>query len=1031
MLACLCNTVESRAAWSCCEDDWYCPQCGQQICWLTSTEQYPADHSQLPGADSEIWAYPSRDGRFLIRFFLYYPSAERELSQGAPVIAAAELRQSPDFEARVQPAQPGLATTVELVPRKSNQSAELIPRDGLKCQLKLSGNFPPTHFKVRMCRTPNLRWEIQGRGIRRSDAAGANNWLVQRRERLDLQLRLYTENAPVKLAELSTANDLFPVLDPRGTAPELNLYEVPAAGSEISEAASALWRLRVDGRCFNSVGQKLKLAPKWQLAGGRSNQLPAIEMKYAPSDVAFEPHELAVSQMYWGEVRSNDWENRLENPDDHRLPPVIAELLIRNDGDKPIKLRRPEVPAHKEGGERWLETDWLNPGQADESGNVELPPNSSAAILVLISFQDHSVIGGASVVDSIDPGPRGSIRVTAADESDFWPVTIQIGRILPRKPCPFPLAIDFGNSYSYAAILNEGIIRELPDPILAVHDRFLLEEFPTTLAIRRFLPDQPLRSDFVIGVPMVASPSSDEGGWPVSDLKRWLGQEEGDPERSVIDAGKETHYVRVSILVQMFIYGVIQRAEAILRQYHVSEIVTSYPAKLTPAARRHYVSLVDKLCEQITIDRTSRRAPLKHCHGMIDEANAVATGFVLDNEQYEHQADVVEDLNNGFVIASFDFGGGSLDTALLRFRIENPDHGIPAYSSAYLGIGGRSDFGGDNVTVSVMELLLDRIASKLPQDGITKNLLDELPAPQFQSRKAGVPRELYDTIWTVADWCKRLLCSPSNVVKSSPFPDSTQTASPQVRAIVALFRTWLRDPEFLPSLDDVYEHQIRADQHGKSGYTVQQRLKEGVEELARFASRHSESGTVNYIVLGGGGTRIPLVQEELKRQFPDARIVFNPNRLKCRVAEGLVRTIDYLNNVGYNLSTPVDEREPSLALSGQCTTRSLGVLVAGTNTPIVLIPVCTKVDPSRRFPFVINGRPIALRQVSRAGRLTVYADVEQPRLRRPVGVAILDDVPSQSRNVSLCFAGHDEESLRLVIETDGQLHFFDLQEVQQ
>jgi molecular chaperone DnaK (HSP70) len=932
------------------------------------------------------------------------------------------LLNAPGFEAPVLPAQPGVATTIELIPRKLNQHPDPVQKDGLRCFLKLVGDFTPTRFGVRICHLPHLRWEVQGRGVRRNDAAGGDSWLVQRREWLDLQMRLLSDGAPVKLVEQSTEADLHPVLDPRGIVPDLNLYEVPPVGTEVLEGSSATWRLRVDSRCFTSVGQKLKLTPKWQLAGGRGNQLPAIEMKYAPSDVSFEPHELAVPQMYWGEVRSNNWTNRDENPDDPLLTPVISELYIRNDGVKPVKLKRPEVPAHKEGRELWLETAWLSPGHADDNDEIELLPNSSAAIMVRIDFRQNSVLRNYSMLHAVDPGPRGSIRVTAADDSDFWPVTIQVGRVLPRKPCPYPLAVDFGNSFSYAALLNEGIIRELSDPILAVHARFIIEEFPTTLAIRRFLSDHPFRSEFTVVIPLATANSADDGnGWTVTDLKGWLGQDEGDHERPVIDAGKVTHYVRVSTLVQMFFLGVIQRAEAILRQYFVSEIVTSCPAKLTPRARRRYLSLVDDLCERITKERESRDQPLQHCHGKIDQANAVATGFVLGNEQIELQQSPLDPPKVEFVVASVDFGGGSLDTALLRFRVENPDDAIPTYSSEYLGIGGQSDFGGDNVTIAVMEILRDRISAKLPHGELAAGILDDLPSPQIHPKKVGASRERYDALWAAADWCRRLLCCAVDRETFPRFQYPVQSASVEVRGFITFLVSLMEDPLFLPSLDEIYGHSVRADQHGKTNYTVESRLTDTVKELFHFARKDSNTGFVDYIVLGGGGTQIPLVQKELRNLFPDAAIVFNPGRLKCRVAEGLVRTIDYLN-----------DDESNLALSGQCTTRSLGVLVTGNNRPIVLIPACAKVVPAERFPLALNGKPIAVKQVSRGGQLTVYADVEQPRFRRAVGFADLEKLtvlPGANSTVALCFAGHDEESLQLFAETDGQSQILDFQPV--
>ncbi|MCX7406663.1 MAG: hypothetical protein NTZ32_01105 [Planctomycetales bacterium] len=607
----------------------------------------------------------------------------------------------------------------------------------------------------------------------------------------------------------------------------------------------------------------------------------------------------------------------------------------------------------------------------------------------------------------------------AADDTDFWPVTIQVGRLLPRKPCPFPLAIDFGNSFSYAAVLNEGIIRDLSDPIIGVHDRFALEEFPTILAVRRFVPDHPLQSEFVVGTFAQAVSSDNDGlGWPVTDLKSWLGQDDGDQERPVIDAGQMTYYVRVSVLVQMFLYGVIQRAEAIFRQYFVAKIVTSYPAKLTPHARRRWLSLVDDVCMQISKEREPRNQPIEHCHAQVDEANAVATGFVLDNEQRQYELADHEHGQDGFVVAAFDLGGGSLDTALLRFRIDNPDGGIGIYASKYLGIGGQPDFGGDNVTIAVMELLCDRIASRLPTSRLSETLLANLPSPQNHFQTAGPSRGLYEALWTAADWFKRSLCEQAVGAAAGPLQLSVNSPDPHVRAFIELLHATLKDPQFRPSLDEVYRHPIRADQHGKGSYTVEQRLAVSIDELATFAK--NKSVTVDYVVLGGNSSRIPLAQDLLKLSFPDAQIVFNPKRLKCRVAEGLVRTIYYLDGVG-----------PSLALSGQCTTRSIGVLVNGTGEPVVIIPACTPVDPSQRFPLVAkNGKSIALRRVALSGRLAVYTDVEHRRFRREIGSFDLGKlsvpITDATTMVALRFVGSDEESLQLLIEMEGQMQALDL-----
>ena len=964
----------------------------------------------MPDGDTLLWVYPSHNGRFLVRLLLHHPSRDRTQVCDSPYVERVQLRNASNFEARILPRTLGQATTIELIPRLSN-SLLAIPKDGQRCSLHLEGNFPQTHFNLLICRSPRLRWSLNGRGIRRNDVVGHSEWLVQRREVLQLELRLISEDAPIKLLEANSDN-LHPVFEPLATPPQFNLIKSPVAGEELSEGHPGSWQLRIDCRGFGSIGQVLRLSPEWPLVGSPGD-LPTIELQYAPAAVTFEPHELSISQMFWGEVRSNDWSNYHDNPDDPGLPPIVGELLIRNDGEKTIKLKRPESSLETSVYGIWLHTDWLPPANADEHGFVEILAGSAAPVMVRLDFRGPFVDGSKEV---LDPGPRGTIRVAAVDGTDFWEITVQVGRLSPREPCPFPLAIDFGNSYSYAAIWNEGIIPELPVPILAVHDRIEPETFPTLMRIIRWVPDAPLQSDFIIGrAANDLSVAEASEWWSVADLKRWLGHDNRDEVRPIVDAGQITYYVRLSTLVQMYLFGLVRHVEAVLRKYFITEIVTSYPAKMPPSARGYYLGLVDQMCDQLSQQRKLQNQEIKHRHALIDEANAVATGFVLGNPQ--DSSDFADLGVEPFVVVSFDFGGGSLDTAILLFRVENPDSAIASYASEYLGIGGQSDFGGDNVTIAVMELLCDRIVPRLNSRNIPESLLADLPLPRVQQKTAGVKRVLYDALWSAAEWCKRSF-SNSIASGSGVWHLGRINADSRVEAFVAELQSALLDPQFRPSLDEVCQHSIRADHHGKKGYTVEQRLSESVAELSECCRRHGVTPT--FIVLGGGGSRFPSVHSLLQERFPKAKLVFDANRLKGLVAEGLVRTVDYLAN---GCQSP----------PGKYTNRSLGVLAPGTNTHFVLIPVCSHISSLQHFPLENNGRLIAPQKVARNNRVTIYSDVEIPGLRRPVGdfdlsrsTFDLNDLPRLPK-ATLCFAGDEETTLQLHLQMDGRSEVLQLE----
>lgn len=1034
-IKCDCTASFPDSLWSYCDDDWYCPQCSHCLCWVWSKrEQYPEQSDSAPGSDRELWIYPEdapSEGsppRFLMHFKLYRPDENRSLIQVSPEFVPPILNPPGDFSVSVHEPADGEPRIVELIPIRSARSFQL-PDEGKTYSLRLEGEFPTTTISLRVCNAPILSWIVEGRGIGRPREDDTKSWLVLRNQGLEVKLTLTTRNAPVKLAAEVLETKVAIKFDeaPLTSRRELVLVNGLGSGYEISAHAHGSWTIRIDFKKFTRENQLAHLKLEPPLVGWRG-RIPDVTFRYAPSWVRLDPPEgLVIPVMYWGEIRSNDRDNHEDNPDDPQLPPVVGELKLTNEGETPIKLKQPVVVYEKAAlGSSWLKVDWSSTAKTGDDNSFELQPDTSVAIFARI---DLTGFDPETQRTKMEPGPRATVRVSAADKSDEFDTFIRVDLVLPRYPCDYPLAIDFGNSFSYAAILNVNLISRLQEIVLAVHGYCADEFFPTALGIRRFNSSQPLKSDFVIGRAAFRLSTTGDGAplLPITDLKRWIGQDLGDGMRSISDDGPDPQDVRLSTLVQMFLYGIIRRAEAVLRGYYIAKIVVSYPAKLAPVARRRFEDIVQDLCQQISKDRETIGQPItygtyhksRETYG-IDEANAVATGFVLERALAVSPFTTEEELKPSFVVAAFDLGGGSLDTALLRFKCCNPESQLKTFESEYLGIGGQADFGGDNVTVAVFELLLRRLAELVGADDSAIQLLKNIPTAFQYNWKAGLIRWSYDILWLAAEQLKQWLCDvDAGDDKPLHFrlPDSR---SESIKRLKGLLDRYLAGPASAwISLQDVYNYKItdlRPDHHGRGNYCVGDRINDSVKELSKFASNHNVN--IDYVVLGGGSSRLPLVKQLLRdkaNNFDNAHIIFDPRKLKCLVAEGLVRTVEYIETEG----------RPLLARSGRHTTSALGVM-NGT-MPITLIPACSKVESEKMFIFcTADGRPFSPSKVTKNGRITIYADIDavQGQRRKLIDFdisSIAGQLTPQSQ-AALTLDG-DEDRVVLHVTVDSDKHY--------
>lgn len=117
---------------------------------------------------------------------------------------------------------------------------------------------------------------------------------------------------------------------------------------------------------------------------------------------------------------------------------------------------------------------------------------------------------------------------------------------------------------------------------------------------------------------------------------------------------------------------------------------------------------------------------------VMDEASAAAFGFIAQEIQGSiEQARTVQDDNR--TILAFDFGGGTIDIAMIDASTRMTAEGKVEITQIVRGLSGDSYYGGDNVTLAVFKILKLRLANKIAEKLLRKQEMeaqDELASMQ-------------------------------------------------------------------------------------------------------------------------------------------------------------------------------------------------------------------------------------------------------------------------------------------------------------
>lgn len=471
-----------------------------------------------------------------------------------------------------------------------------------------------------------------------------------------------------------------------------------------------------------------------------------------------------------------------------------------------------------------------------------------------------------------------------------------------------------------------------------------------------------------------------------------------------MDLSQSRQWLTPTQLLTLFLRELVHRAELLWRGRRIDRLVISYPSRLAPAQRRAYFRAFEQACEVISADKDRAGHPLHLESGIrIDEANAVAIGFAqtLDPELRSRITQCLARNDNTMRVAAIDLGGGSLDVAVMTFRNRAIVPGRRQWTSSYEWIGGDARFGGNNLTVAATEWLRSRLAEWTLPDSIAarhESLRDLFQTVHFARQMTEVPTAYdffhglaenraprFHAFWEAAELIKlwamdraeqggRKACDPeteSVATARTPEPlpmgsvalddrpsgaamSPTPRGERRDRELAGLIGEMLRLPaeaarqlmaapgalfdRLWPSLDEITDHQLTRDQHGAGGYSASGRLKENLDHL--WAQIDRKGISLDFAVIGGGASRWRLLQDELRRRLGAERVVYQPERLKSQVAEGLALAWHSISRAGSD----------SLACSGDYITATLALLDPVSETPHPILDVCSRLNPETPAP---------------------------------------------------------------------------------
>jgi molecular chaperone DnaK len=344
----------------------------------------------------------------------------------------------------------------------------------------------------------------------------------------------------------------------------------------------------------------------------------------------------------------------------------------------------------------------------------------------------------------------------------------------------------------------------------------------------------------------------------------------------------------------------------------LENLVVTVPASFQTSARKDTLRAADLAGIQLG------------AQSLLDEPNAAFLDYILTAASQEA---LPLDLTTPTIILTVDFGGGTCDVSVLRVQFESKTGRLTV---ANLAISRYERLGGDNIDLAIAEHIL--LPELLRQNGVQaldlswaekKNYVLPQLLPVAEALKLGICSE-YATQLGLR--CKEKITRDS--IRATQLSTSiTVPAKDRLRTFS------LRDPRLtIEQFEEVMTSFLDRDllyAHGTEFNSVTSIFAPVQDALNRAGVGPAE---IDGILLVGGSSFIPQVQQALQSHFPEARLLRFPSaeRALSAVARGAALHSFFLHGIGLPLVKPIAQETIGL-LAQDDVFRPL--ICAGTELP--------------------------------------------------------------------------------------------------
>ena len=461
--------------------------------------------------------------------------------------------------------------------------------------------------------------------------------------------------------------------------------------------------------------------------------------------------------------------------------------------------------------------------------------------------------------------------------------------MIREKALDHYLAIDWGTTNTCCTIFDPmtGTDKQLTD-----HGKKNIHSISSRFAIRK-VDIENEKCDLIVGsADSLKTDFQEKPECIISSLKRKF---YNNPKMSVYDADSNELIITTMDLAVQYLQALIIAIEE-KSSFEFKKIGFSYPTKIE---KKHYTKLIEMLekLEQslqkvkpgvtVTIlpnylkDEKAKNQVTTPLPNFKEDKNNNLTSHTPDEAcsvAIEYCNSIKLKISDGpQILVVYDFGGGTIDSAVIKIF-----HDGEKFCSRLIGISGTHQFGGDDITNAIVQLVREKIFKIDPKVYIP--VFDESNNKDSTDIGKKNRARLFDIM---EKHKKDFKTSEDKEIPISFLRCLTQIKSEDGKSEYEhLFKdgtvpTTLQKSnlQFFPS--EIYDWEIG---QKNSALKIRQIIQRSVDDLQNICD--IENVKPSKIILAGQGCNLPLVRDIFNKRFPGL-IDFDKDKSKTRLSVGL------------------------------------------------------------------------------------------------------------------------------------------------